>query len=56
MTKMKMEQLIVFIKFKDSGEDLDFTIDQLLKASFSIWSKLSSSQIRKLEEEWQKEL
>ena len=49
--KMKMEQVMVFLRFKDSGEELDFTVDQLLKTAIAIWSKFSSSQIRKLEEE-----
>ena len=48
---MSMEEIMIFLKFKDSGEDLNFTFDQLLKASLHIWAKLNPPQIRKLEEE-----
>ena len=48
---MRMEQFVMFLKFKDSGEELDFTTDKLLKSAEKIWNKLNPSQIRKLEED-----
>ena len=51
---MGMEQFFIFLKFKDSGEDLDFTADKLLKSAEKIWNKLNPIQIRILEEEGEK--
>ena len=48
---MAMEDIMMFIKFKDSGEELGFTIDQLIKCSVQLFSKFNSTSIRKLEDE-----
>lgn len=48
---MSMEEVMMLTRFKDCGEDLGFTYEQLLKCSLSVFAKINSANVRKLEEE-----
>jgi len=49
--KMEMEDIVMWLKFKDNNEGLGFDIDQLLDTSVSLYNKVKASRLRKWEDE-----
>lgn len=49
--QLEMDQVMLFLKFKDGGRELDFDVEQLIEGSTTLFSKLKPLQLR----EWERE-